>query len=186
MGYSFPRDAMPSILILPGYTNSGPGHWQSLWEAQLPDARRVEMPNWDFPRRAEWIEALDAAIRIANDSGEPPLLVAHSLACILVAHWAGEFDQPVHGALLVAPTNVAREPAPEILRGFAPVPRLRLPFPSRVVASSDDPYLTLDEAKTFAESWGSAFSDVGPCGHLNTAAGFGPWPRGEAFLRELM
>ncbi|MGO8657408.1 alpha/beta hydrolase, partial [Rhizobium ruizarguesonis] len=28
------------ILIIPGYTNSGPGHWQSRWEAKLSTARR--------------------------------------------------------------------------------------------------------------------------------------------------
>ena len=47
---------MRPILIIPGCGNSGPGHWQSLWEANLRDARRVEMPNWEFPHRADWVE----------------------------------------------------------------------------------------------------------------------------------
>ena len=177
---------MPQILIVPGYQNSGPGHWQSLWEAQMADARRVEMPNWEFPRRVEWIEALDDAIRRANEEGGPPLLVAHSLGCLAVVHWAQEGGQPVHGALLVAPPDVERPDTLEILRDFAPIPHFGLPFPSRVVASSDDPYVSRERARAFAEAWGSAFTELGPRGHINTASGFGEWPRGEALLAELL
>jgi len=177
---------MRTILLVPGYTNSGLGHWQTLWEGQMPNARRVEMPNWDHPRRPDWVEALDQAIRRANEEGAPPVLVGHSLGCIAIAHWALDADQPIHGALLVAPTDVEASSTPEAIRSFAPVPLFGLPFPSRVVASSDDPYLTLDRAKAFAQAWGSALSEIGPRGHINTAAGFGEWPRGEALLRELM
>jgi len=177
---------MRRILLVPGYLNSGLGHWQSIWEAQLRDARRVEMPNWAFPHRADWVEALDQAIRRANDDGAPPVLVGHSLGCIAIAHWAEAYERPVHGALLVAPTDVEAPTTLEVLRGFAPVPRFGLPFPTRVVASSDDPYLSIDRARAFAEAWDASFTDIGPRGHINTAAGFGEWPRGEALLRELM
>jgi hypothetical protein len=43
------------ILIIPGYTNSGPGHWQSRWEAKLSTARRVEQAEWTKPVREDWI-----------------------------------------------------------------------------------------------------------------------------------
>ena len=75
---------------------------------------------------------------------------------------------------------------PEVLRPFGPIPMAHLPFPSHVVASSDDSLLSLERAKQFADSWGSEFTNVGPCGHINTASGFGEWPRGEAMLQELM
>lgn len=177
---------MPPILIVPGYLNSGPGHWQSLWEAQMRNAHRVEMPNWEFPRRIEWMEALDEAIRKANDEGAPPLLVGHSLGCLAIVHWAEAYDRPVHGALLVAPTDVESTSTLDVLRGFAPVPRFGLPFPCRVVASSDDPYLPILRARAFASAWDAVLSEIGPAGHINAASGFGDWPRGEALLRELM
>ncbi len=187
---------MHPILLIPGHGDSGPGHWQSLWEANVRYARRVEMPNWLFPHRADWVEALDDAIRDASGLA-PPVLVAHSLGCIAVAHWARYSQRKVHGALLVAPADLERPehwPAadPEGIdvvaatRDFTPIPMVGLPFPSQVVASSDDPFTSLERAQSFAEAWGSQFRNVGPCGHINTASGFGEWPRGEAFLQELL
>ncbi len=175
------------VFLVPGWQNSGPGHWQSLWESQVPDARRVEMPNWDFPRRWEWVEALDETL--ANHlrfDGDPPVLVGHSVGCLAIVHWAAAHERPIHGALLVAPSDVERDEAPEELRDFAPVPRAALPFPSHVVVAADDPFLDTDRARVFASAWRSNFSLVEHGGHLNAASGFGPWPRGEALLKELM
>ncbi|HNX93881.1 MAG TPA: alpha/beta fold hydrolase [Holophaga sp.] len=176
---------MRSILFIPGYGNSGPGHWQSLWEGNIPTAIRVEMPSWDFPHRADWVNALDDAIeRTSYD--EPPVLVAHSIGCIAVAHWALEHQRPIHGAFLVAPSDPERPDALEILKSFAPVPQFALPFPSHVVASSNDPFVDLERARDFADAWRSSFTEIGPKGHINTASGFGEWPRGEALLHEIV
>lgn len=174
---------MAILLIVPGYQNSGPGHWQSLWEAGLRDARRVEMPSWDFPRKVDLVETLDEAIAACP---EPPLLVGHSLGCLAIAHWAAGPHQPVHGALLVAPPDVERPGTLETLKPWGPIPWRGLPFPARVVASSDDPHCSLERARAMAEAWDAAFTDVGPRGHLTPASGFGEWPRGEALLQELL
>jgi len=174
---------MSPILLVPGYQNSGPGHWQSLWEGAQRDIRRVEMPNWEFPRKAEWVEALDEAI---GACGAPPILVGHSLGCLAIVHWAAGYQREVRGALLAAPADVERADTLEILRGFGPIPRETLPFPALVAASSDDPFLALDRARGLASDWGARFVDLGPCGHLNTASGHGEWPLGEALLQELM
>ena len=171
-----------TYLVIPGYTNSGPEHWQSLWERGNPGFRRVQQRDWDHPDRGEWVRALDAAIRAES---EPPVLLAHSLGCIAVAHWAAEHHHPVAGALLVAPADVERTDAPEPIRNFAPVPLAPLPFPSIVAASSDDPYLGPERAAHFARCWGSRLVDLGAAGHINTDAGFGPWPQGLELLREL-
>ena len=173
---------MAAILIVPGYQNSGPGHWQSLWEGSLRDAKRVEMPNWDFPRKVEWVEALDEAIA---DCTEPPLLVGHSLGCLVIAHWAEDHDREIKGALLATPTDPERPGAPPALRGFAPIPRVRLPFEAILAASADDAHMSLSRARSLAADWGARFVDLGPCGHLNLASGHGPWPRGEGLLSEL-
>jgi uncharacterized protein len=170
------------VLVLPGYQDSGPEHWQSLWERAVPDVRRVVQRDWESPDRDEWVATLDRAIAGAS---APPVLVAHSLGCLAVVHWAARHRAPVHGALLVAPPDVERPDFLPAARSFGPIPRHPLPFPSVVVASADDPYADLDRARGFARAWGSELVDLGPAGHINTAAGFGPWPAGEALLERL-
>ncbi len=175
---------MRPVLFIPGYGNSGPGHWQSLWEPLFPNSRRVPMPNWFAPRLGPWVEALDVAILRCLEEA-PPILVAHDLGCIAVAHWSDRYGRSIHGALLVAPTDPERPNAPEHVRAFAPIPPRGLPFPSRVVASGNDPQVSLARAQGLADLWGSTFTDLGPRGHLNGASGHGEWPRGQALLREL-
>ncbi|XXX79336.1 alpha/beta hydrolase [Sorangium sp. So ce134] len=174
---------MLPLLIVPGYTGSGPRHWQTLWEQKLPSARRVEMPDWDHPDRRAWVEALDRAVAA---SAEPPVLIAHSCGVSAVVHWAAVSARPVRASLLVAPADTESPSYPRDALTFHPLPDLRLPFPSTVVASSNDPYCTLERAESFARAWGSRFIDVGPRGHINTDAGFGPWPEGERILAALM
>lgn len=170
------------ILTVPGYTGSGPGHWQTLWERSDPRFVRVEQRDWYAPEPEAWTGALDRAVRAR---GEPVLLVAHSLGCITVARWAEPGGGGVAGALLVAPADVERKDAPEPIRGFAPLPLSPLPFPSLLVSSSDDPYLAPERADRLARSWGSRLARVGAAGHLDTASGVGAWPEGLALLAEL-
>jgi len=176
--------AMKRYLIVPGWSNSGPTHWQSHWQRAL-GAERVEMPNWEAPRRVPWIDALDAAIRAAP---EPPVLIAHSLGCVAVVHWAaqrlGSVSRlpAIRGALLVAPADVDCEGCPGALADFAPVPRVRLPFATHVVASDDDPYAALEIARRWAEDWGESLAVLSNAGHINVASGFGPWREGYAQL----
>ncbi len=170
------------VLILPGIYDSGPEHWQSLWLAGHPGFRRVEQSDWVTPRCADWVANLDAA---AVEAGRDALLVAHSAACALVAHWAAAHGRQIRGALLVAPSDVEASTYPAGPVGFAPMPLERLPFASTVVASTEDPYVSLYRAKHFAKSWGSRFVNIGPAGHINTAAGLGAWPAGLELLAEV-
>jgi serine hydrolase len=174
---------MTRVLVLPGYQSSGPGHWQTLWEAERPELRRVEQRDWEHTRRAEWVAGLEAAV--SAEPG-PVVLVAHSLGCVTVAHWAAGHRHHVVGALLVAPPDVEHEWAPDAVKDFAPIPSAPLPFPSVVVASTDDPYAEIDRARAWARAWGSRFVSIGAAGHINADAGFGPWPQGLALLDELI
>src|SRR5690606_12700306 len=106
-------------LIVPGWKGSGPLHWQSQWQARLPRATRVQQDDWEAPTRAAWVAALGVAIESAL---RPPLLIAHSLGCITVAHLPLPIQQHVAGALLVAPADVERDGCPPALQDFAPVP----------------------------------------------------------------
>ncbi|HEX8363257.1 MAG TPA: alpha/beta hydrolase [Longimicrobium sp.] len=173
----------PHVLLVPGLFDSSPGHWQSLWHAAHPEYHRVVQRDWVNADRADWVGTLNRSIEAIDG---PVVLVAHSLACITVAHWARSAGSGrVVGALLVAPSDVDLPTFPAGTTGFAPVPLEPLPFPSVLVASSDDEYITAQRARELGAAWGSRMVEVGAAGHINTSAGFGPWPAGEALLEEL-
>jgi hypothetical protein len=146
----------------------------------------VDQRDWETPARADWIATLDAAIRATRS---PPILVGHSLGCIAIAHWAAEHGHRdascVLAALLVAPADVEAPTARDAVQGFRPVPLAPFPFSSVVVASRTDPYLSFERAIELAQAWGSSLVDAGDAGHLNTDAGYGPWPAGERILMNL-
>lgn len=176
------------ILIIPGYENSGPDHWQSRWERQLSTARRIEQRDWDRPTRDEWVKRIVLAVGRAT---RPVVFVAHSLGVVAVAHAAPRLPKDrVRGAFLVGlPDLEADGFAPAIDRAFAPIPRDPLPFPSVLVTSRTDPYCAYDKAEDVAYAWGSAIVDAGDSGHLNQESGHGPWPEGlmrfAGFLKRL-
>lgn len=174
-----------TILILPGMNGSGPAHWQTAWEKLLPDARRVHARDWDHPECDEWISALDAAIA---GCGSEVVLVAHSLGCLQVACWAAASPPTlprVKGALLVAPPDPALPAFPVDARGFHVPAAGRLPFPSIVVASRNDPYGSWTFAEGCARRWGSEIVDVGSVGHINADSGLGDWLDGRDLLDRL-
>ena len=75
----------PLVLTVPGLDNSGPDHWQSLWEQQHAGCFRVQLGQWDKPHRNSWVNQLSLAVRAVEG---PVLLAAHSLGCHAVAAWA--------------------------------------------------------------------------------------------------
>jgi len=173
-----------NVLLLPGWQNSGPDHWQSRWEA-LYGYRRVDQHDWMTPRRGDWMARLEEAILAAD---EPVVLVAHSLGCILTAAWASHSRNThrVQGALLVAPGDVEQDNLLAVLPSWSPVPMQRLPFPSHLVGSRDDPYCSFQRVQAMGEAWGSAFTDLGNAGHINAETGLKDWPQGHRFLLDWM
>jgi len=174
---------MTRTLILPGFHNSDSSHWQSRWEAGDETVERVIQDDWETPHCADWVARLEQAL---ERTGPETLLVAHSAGCALVAHWAvGCSRRRVRGALLVAPSDPEAANFPSGPTGFAPMPLVRLPFRSVVVASSNDPYVTFSRAQAFATAWGSEFVMIGEAAHINSASGLGDWPEGFSLLRSL-
>jgi predicted alpha/beta hydrolase family esterase len=172
----------PTVLILPGLYDSGPKHWQSVWEEAFPWLHRVEQADWDTPVCADWIERLNDEVEAAGDD---IVLVAHSLACTLIGKWAALYPRRIRAALLVAPSDTEADFFPDGTVGFSPMPLSRLPFPSIVVASSNDDYATLQRARFFATAWGSEFIAAGALGHINSTSDLGMWPEGLALLARL-
>ncbi len=171
------------VVLVPGYTGSGPKHWQSLWQEKHPEYYRVEQRDWNHPDLREWVDTLDQ--NVSSITG-PVVLVGHSLGCITMAHWVSRYGRPVYGALLVAPADVERPDALPALRGFSPIPLKPFHFPCIVVASSNDAYIQPERAAFFSRQWGARFINIGNCGHVDTAAGFGPWRQGEVLLQQLL
>lgn len=179
-----PASADTRLLLLAGWLDSDATHWQSRWEALYGD-RRVAQDDWLWPRRGDWMARLD---EVLLESDRPAVLVAHSLGCHLVAAWAAHSQHRarVRAALLVAAPDTEREDTPPHLFSWRPIMRQRLPFPSLVVVSSDDPYCTSERAGQMARDWGSEAFDIGPRGHLNGDSGLGDWPQGRGLLRTLL
>jgi predicted alpha/beta hydrolase family esterase len=180
------RTSDADLLIIPGLGGSGPDHWQTRWEQKLSTARRVEQRDWDDPKRDEWVGAITAAVEASK---RPVILVAHSLGAVAAIHAARDTAPWIKGAFLVAvPSEMAvrdlgTDPA------FRPFPRSTLPFPTVLVASTDDPLASLDDAEALARDWGAELIDAGPSGHINAESGHGPWPEGllrfAAFMKRI-
>ena len=174
---------MCTTLIVPGLNGSDEGHWQRHWLLDDPGARLVDQDNWQCPVLEDWVDRLEAALATV----ESAYIVAHSLGCLLVANMASRASSAkIKGALLVAPAHLDRVEAmhPCIVR-FGAFPRQTLAFPSLVVGSTNDPYMSPEELEQTAASWGSDLVNLGATGHINIAAGFGRWPEGYALLMRL-
>lgn len=182
-GLQGPRRGVSAFVVLPGIGGSGPAHWQSLWEAADPTMQRFAPTSWDEPELDDWIAALDRAVEQATlRDGEPPILVAHSLACLLVAHWSARSAMPVRGAFLVAPPDPSGPSFPAEAVSFADPPISPLRFPGLMIVSSDDPYGPLDYARLRAGQWGCTFVEAGALGHINAGSGLADWAWGRAQL----
>ncbi len=171
------------VLLLPGLYDSGPEHWHSYWERTDSTFVRVRQRDWETPARSEWVDTLDHAVTL---HGEEVVLAAHSTSCALVAFWAHSTGRRVRGALLVGPSDTEAPSYPRGPTGWAPMPLAPIPFPTIVVASTDDEFVTADRAARFAEAWGSRLVVIGAAGHINSASGLGDWASGRALLEELL
>lgn len=179
-------DARVTYVIVPGWNGSPDGHWQSHWQRVLPNAVRVEQQNWHQPRLEHWVATLEHTLRGLRG---PLVLVAHSLGCVTVAHWArqaaaADLDR-VAGALLVAPADVERAGCPQELVNFAPVPTTPLPFPAVLVGSSNDHAASAARALEMAAHWDCEATILQQAGHINIASGHSCWEQGLAYLYQL-
>ncbi len=172
------------ILIVPGYTNSGPNHWQTRWERKLSTAHRVEQAEWSKPVREDWVARM---IEEVNAAEKPVVIVAHSLGVATAIHALPHCTRQIAGAFLVAPPDVANPKIrPKHLMTFGPYPRDPLPFPSIMVASRNDSFGSYEHAGDIANAWGSLLVDAGDAGHINTESGHGPWPEGSMVFAQFL
>ena len=171
------------IFTVPGLYNSGPEHWQTHWEQEF-GFTRIEQKDWETPVCNDWTQTIDSVVnRYPLDK---VILIGHSLACCTIVRWAEKYQRIIKGALLVGPSDVEAPSYPPGTTGFSPMPLFRLPFPSIVIASSNDEYVTMERAKEFAKNWGSELINAGDLGHINSSSNLGNWPFGYSILKRLM
>ncbi|CUA83772.1 MULTISPECIES: alpha/beta hydrolase [Gulbenkiania] len=193
----FNDDEDTTLITVPGWGDSGPGHWQSLWERGYPLSRRVVQDDWLYPERTLWVARL--AETVADTPGRI-VLAAHSLGCHTVVAWAAGLSlraaARIRGALLVAPpalpiAEAAVRAAGELPEG-APLPAFAgfetaattpLPFAATLVASRNDPFCPWAEAEGLARLWRAELEDAGEAGHISTAWGYGSWPAGQRLVQ---
>lgn len=182
-----------TVLIVPGLRDHVAEHWQTLLAAQLRAQGRAVHSVPAMGR-----DDLDCAARVAAIEREaqaivgPLVIVAHSGGVVMLVHWARTTRRAVQGALLATPPDFdqplpAGYPTLAALEAGAwlPVPRDRLPFPSIVGASRNDPLGRFERVADLAQAWGSRLVDLGEVGHLNPASGFGAWPQALVLIDEL-
>ncbi|HSD37255.1 MAG TPA: alpha/beta hydrolase [Rhodocyclaceae bacterium] len=167
---------MSTVLIIPGLHGSGPAHWQTWFEGQVADCVRVEQGDWSSPQLTRWA----GSVRQQLDRAKGHVwIVAHSFGCLAAAHAAWDYRDRIAGAMFVAPAD------PDKFEVTSIIPNEQLGFPSVVVSSSNDPWVRLMRAAWLADTWGSRFINIGAAGHINTDAGFGPWPEGLLIFEQL-
>ena len=167
---------MAPVLIVPGLNDSGPAHWQTWWQATESGTLRVVQDDWQQPDLGRWSARVAESL---DQTAGPVWLVAHSFGCLASVAAVARRPGRIKGALLVAPAD------PERFGLGITFPQRALPFPSIVVASTNDPWMRFDRAAQWAGRWGSRLVNLGRAGHINSESGYGPWPKGRALLREL-
>jgi uncharacterized protein len=178
-----------TLICVPGWLDSDEAHWQTLWLKSYPMSDRAEQSDWMHPDRDAWVAGLDAVIERQEGS---VVLVGHSLGSSTVVQWAAHASllqqRRIKGALLVAPPDVHGDAFLSTVpaTGFADEPDWRLPFPSILVASSDDPFCELARAEALARSWGCRFVSIGAAGHINGESHLGHWEVGQRLLQRLI
>ncbi len=108
------------------------------------------------------------------------MLIAHSLACLLVAEYCHRYDRNLAGVLLVAAPDPDSSCFPiQEAYEFVDFHRGQLPCPALLISSLDDPYASPEYSKQLALNWGSQHITVGRKGHINNV---GDWPEGRNLL----
>lgn len=175
---------MVPILILPGYGNSGALHWQTIWETKLPSVSRIDFKNWTAPVAREWCDLLHAELESRE---QPCVLVAHSLACLVVAQHIEEYGgSGIAGAFLVAPPDPRAAAFPKEITGFDKLAKTKFPMNAIVISSTDDPYSDVGFGAWCASAWGASHHSLEKAGHINVDSGFGNWADGLVRLNQFV
>lgn len=172
-----------TIVNVPGYTNAGPAHWQTLLENKFANFQRVMQQDWLSPVREHWVQGIeDTVSQIEGDI----ILVGHSCGAVAITQWALACDSSkVKGALLVAPADIDRDSAIKEIQVQRPLPDSLLPFTTKLIYSDNDEHSSAIRSEQMGKNWGSELILVKGASHFHTEAGFGDWPEAEKWIEQL-
>ncbi len=172
---------MVHSIIVSGVGGSEATHWQSWLQQQLVSSSRVQQKHWDRPVLNEWVAQFVKTVAAVK---APVQIIAHSFGCLTaVAALAEhpELNAKVKNLLLVAPANPARFGESGFARHSVGnyqqyFHQLKLAVPTTLLVSENDPWLSYVDALQLAQAWQLTPINLGQVGHVNVAAGFGPFP----------
>lgn len=164
------------VLILHGLGGSDFPHWQSWLSAELAkDYGCVSFPklsNFDFPSKDVWIKELLKEL----EDFKPNIVVCHSLANILWFHICNNFKPAqIEKLYLVAPPSLTCDI--KELESFYPceIPKNLYAKKSLLITSTNDPYMTQDEALLLQKELNIEMKVFENAGHINSSSGYGEW-----------
>ncbi|MEV3975740.1 alpha/beta hydrolase, partial [Streptomyces sp. NPDC050698] len=159
-----------TVVMVPGLRDHVEDHWQTHLARRLDNVLTVPPLETDKLSRDARVAALD---EVLTSVGGPVVLIAHSAGVMTVAHWARAHYREIAGALLVTPADLEL-PLPESYpsleeldrNGWLPIPRQRLPFPSTVAASRNDPLAGYRRGVGFGDGLGCGVGGIGGGGEI--------------------
>ncbi|XOB62543.1 RBBP9/YdeN family alpha/beta hydrolase [Campylobacterota bacterium DY0563] len=161
------------VLVLHGLGGSDFPHWQAHLARDLIEQNSIvsfpALPNRDNPSLEEWKEFVKKEI----EHFKPTIIVCHSLANILWFHICEEIDIQLDKLMLVAPVRINCEI--EEIKEFFPYPMPKDLKSEEVIiaASTNDPYMNVEEAIRLSSKLNVGMKLLEDAGHINAASGYG-------------
>lgn len=165
------------VLLLHGWGGSDFPHWQSWLAGEIAkDYGTVSFPvlgDPDFPKKDVWMSELKQHLK----EFQPDVVICHSLANILWFHMCNDEDiKVVKKLFLVAPPSIDCEI--DELKEFFPLnpPKNLNANEVLLITSTNDQYMTTDEAQALQKSLNVKMIVLENAGHINADSGYGKWP----------
>ena len=165
------------VLLLHGWGGSNFPHWQSWLAGELAkdygNVSFLRFSNYDFPNFSTWKKELTTHL----EDFKPDIVICHSVANTLWFHLCNtNAIEKVQKLYLVAPPSKKCDIVE--LESFFPLemPKNAHANETILVTSTDDPYMSMDEAKELQDSLGVEMIVLENAGHINADSGYGEWP----------
>lgn len=133
-----------------------------------------------------WLKTFDEFYKqhFSSPSQEKICFIGHSLACVFILHILEKYNLQLDSAIFVAPFLDKLEGVWQIdnvndtfYKSDFDFEKLQKLIPiSYSLYSSNDPYVPIEKALTFAKKLTSSLIEVKNAGHFNIDAGFPPFP----------
>lgn len=166
------------VLLLHGWGGSDFPHWQSWLAGEIAKdygtVSFLRFSNFDFPKLDVWKKEL---LEHLSDF-RPDIIICHSLANTLWFHICNDENlkiDRVEKLFLVAPPSL--ECKIEELKSFFPLdlPKKLHAQKTTLIASSNDPYMSMDEVKHIEKTLNIDTVILENAGHINSDSGYGEW-----------